>query len=119
MGSARDRADAPCARAILASVISRLPNTFPVGSPSRLQAAQLPRARDRSGILVFPGHGGGRGHGMQRTTVELPFSDLMPTCMGPIGPALDACSDTLDDLSAGERDIVLANLLAKYGETQR
>lgn len=53
---------------------------------------------------------------MRRTLVQLPFTELNPTMTSHAGKALSACKDVLERLHPAEREVVLANLLAKFGD---
>lgn len=70
-----------------------------------------------SRIKIRPGRGGFRGKPATPTLVELPFSELTPSMGGSTSIMLEQCTRVLDQLGPHERDVILANLLARYGRT--
>lgn len=50
------------------------------------------------------------------TIAEFPFSEMRPSvASASVSSSLKVCWSALDDLSEHERNVVLANLIAKYG----
>ena len=69
-----------------------------------------------SRIKVGVGHGGGGGRTIARTNVELPFTEANPSMAPPTSTVYDLCRGVLEGLTPHQRDVVLANLIAQYGE---
>lgn len=70
----------------------------------------------KSRIKIFVGRSGGMRRQMRRTLVELPFTELNPTMTSQGGQAVSDCQRVLERLRPAEREVVLSNLLAKFGE---
>jgi hypothetical protein len=73
----------------------------------------------KSGIKVYPGHGGSPMGSARMTAVEFPFTELTPTTLPEGGIASERCEKILDKLSLHQRDVVLAILCARYGNIQK
>ena len=86
------------------------------GHDPRCGSTSRRHQRNKSRIKVYVGQSGGPGHEMRCTLVELPFTEANPTMAFGMGTAYDRCKVALDRISVAERDVVLANLLTKYGE---
>ena len=70
-----------------------------------------------SRIRVFPGRPGYK-EPARHTTVLIPFTELRPSMLSGGALVLDGCRELLDRLTEPERDVILANLLAIYGNVE-